>query len=405
MRLYESQENFLKELGDKPYLWCDVGTGKTIMALANAYRRGEKNILIVCPASVRDSGQWELEVKRSGYKFDDVKVIGYTTLQKMSVKVPSGFEKYFVIFDEAHRIKNSQSKQGLGAYNLCKIAKGYLFLSGTPFYSWIDFCNIAKITGLVRHKTEFKRYFVDETRYKGFPEITGYRNTDLLEQHWKSIHARLKAKDAVDLPDTQYQYIDIKCSVATRKEYQECNKIGLDVSPFAKGKNNKPNFSKRNWAKRQVLESDSNKVKWIIDKVQDIETCLIYVNTLKGIETLSNALDKAKLDYGIYSGARKDNFDDHDIMIVQYQAGSEGLNLQHKFNTIIFLSPTFSPTILNQAIGRVRRNGQAKSFCELYFLRGFTSEKDKSNQLDFRAYRALAQRKKFRAELEDGGIE
>ena len=92
------------------------------------------------------------------------------------------------------------------------------------------------------------------------------------------------------------------------------------------------------------------------------------------------------IDHGVYYGKKKDNFDEHDVMIVQYQSGGTGLNLQ-KFNTTIFLSPCYSFIDFTQAIGRTYRNGQEKR-CTFYNLRA-------EGTIDNAIYRALEEKKDF----------
>lgn len=80
LTLYPSQEAYLKRLGDRPYLYAGMGTGKTRMALALAVRGGYWKVLVVTPPSVRDTKQWEAEVRAVGLEnwFDEFIVVGTT---------------------------------------------------------------------------------------------------------------------------------------------------------------------------------------------------------------------------------------------------------------------------------------------------------------------------------------
>jgi SNF2 family DNA or RNA helicase len=49
-----------------------------------------------------------------------------------------------------------------------------------------------------------------------------------------------------------------------------------------------------------------------------------------------------------------------DVLVVQIQTGSEGLNLQTKFSEIYFVSPHWNPAVEQQAIARCHRIGQEK---------------------------------------------
>lgn len=378
LTLYPSQENYLQRLGNRPYLFAEVGTGKTLMTLFRAHRTGARKVIVICPASVRDTRVWELDLEKSGLEFDEFEVQGYHFLQK--TKDFTKYSDYYVIIDEAHKIKNSQSKQGLGAWKLCLTARGYSFLSGTPMSKWADAVNYAKITGLVKHKTEFYRRFVIEQRsfaHKGM-DIVGYRDTDVLTNWWTSIALRLRAEECVELPKKQIINTQIPIK---RGEYLSMikNRINKDGEPL-------DNAPKLNWALRKYAEVAPEKISWVVEKVEGLPNALIFANTIEAIESLSAKLKSAGIDHGVWYGAKKDKFADKNVMIVQYQSGGTGLNLQ-KFNTTIFLSPCYSFIDYTQAVGRTYRNGQANK-CTFYHLRA-------AQTIDNAIYRALGEKRDF----------
>ena len=381
MELYPSQENYLTRLGSRPYLFAEVGTGKTLMTLFRAYRLGARKVLIVCPASVRDTRVWELDLEKSGLHFDQFEVQGFSFLQKFKKIDFTKYSDYYVIIDEAHKIKNSQSLQGMGAWKLCAATnQGYSFLSGTPMSKWADAVNYAKITGLVTHKTEFYKRFVIEQRsyaHKGM-DIIGYRDTDTLTTWWSSIALRLRAEDVVELPKKQVLSVVIPVK---RKEYLSMirNRITQHGDPL-------DSASKLTWALRKYAETSPEKLTWVTEKVEGLDNALVFVNTIEAIEALSVKLATAGINFGVWYGKKKDKFEDHDVMIVQYQSGGTGLNLQ-KFNTTIFLSPCYSFQDYTQAIGRTYRNGQEKK-CTFYQLKA-------ENTIDGAIYKALAAKRDF----------
>lgn len=380
MQLYPSQENYLARLGKRLYLFAEVGTGKTLMALFRVHREGARKVLVICPASVRDTRVWELDLEKSGLQFDQFEVQGFSFLQKFKKLDFSKYRDYYVIIDEAHKIKNSQSLQGMGAFHLCSLARGYLFLSGTPMSNWSHAVNYAKITGLVRHKTEFYRRFVVEQRsyaHKGM-DIVGYRNTEELVKWWNSIALRLRAEECVELP--KKQIIDVQIPVK-RKAYISMikNRVTEEGEPL-------DSAPKLTWALRRYAEVAPEKMNWVVEKVEGLPNALIFANTIQAIEELSARLKAAKIKHGVWYGAKKDKFDDQQVMIVQYQSGGTGLNLQ-KFNTTIFLSPCYSFIDYTQAVGRTYRNGQEQK-CTFYHLRA-------ERTIDSAIYAALKEKKDF----------
>lgn len=380
LKLYESQENYLARLGDKPYMFAGVGSGKTLMAIFRAHRSGARKVIVICPASVRDEKVWEKDLAKSGLKFDEFEVHGYHFLQRHDRVDFTKYSDYYVIIDEAHKIKNSQSKQGTGAWKLCLLSRGYSLLSGTPMSKWADATNYAKITGLVKHKTEFyRRFVIEEPSYahKG-KDIVGYRDTDTLVNWWNSIALRGRSEEFVELP--KKQVIDVEIPIR-RQAYINMVKTRMDG-------NGEPLDSapKLTWALRGYAESSPEKLRWVTEKVEGLENCLIFVNTIAALEDLSFHLKHAGVEHGVWYGKKKDKFEDQKVMIVQYQSGGTGLNLQ-KFNTTIFLSPCYSFIDYTQAVGRTYRNGQTQR-CTFYHLRA-------ANTIDNSIYAALKEERDF----------
>ena len=377
--LYPSQEDYLKRLGNKPYIFAGVGSGKTLMALFRAYRTGSRKVLVICPASVRDTKVWELDLEKSELEFDDFQVKGYSFLQKFKDIDFSEYKDYYIIIDEAHKIKNSQSKQGLGAFYLCRLTeRGYSLLSGTPMSKWADAVNYAKITGLVKNKTEFYNRYVIETRVKGYPEIVDYVHKEELVKWWNSIALRGRSEEFVELPEKQVIRVDIPIK---RKEYVSMLKTYMTEDGEVLD-----SPSKLTWALRQFAEVAPEKINWTVEKIEGLDNCLVFVNTVNAIEKLSEALKKKGIKHGVWYGAKKDKFADQNVMIVQYQSGGTGLNLQ-KFNTTIFLSPCYSFIDYSQAEGRTYRNGQSKR-CVFYQLKS-------QHTIDAAIYKALNAKKDF----------
>ena len=337
-------------------------------------------MLVICPASVRDTQVWELDLEKSGLKFDQFEVQGFSFLQKFKKLDFNKYSDYHVIIDEAHKIKNSQSLQGMGAWKLCSIARDYYFLSGTPMSKWADAVNYAKITGLVRHKTEFYKRFVVEQRsyaHKGM-DIVGYRDTATLVNWWNQIALRLRAEECIELP--KKQIIDVQIPIK-RREYIRMIKerISADGEPL-------DSPPKLTWALRRYAEISHEKMAWTVEKIEGLSNCLVFVNTISAIEDLSAKLKAAGIKHGVYYGKKKDKFIDQEVMIVQYQSGGTGLNLQ-QFNTTIFLSPCYSFIDYTQAVGRTYRNGQAEK-CTFYHLQAV-------NTIDSAIYKALSEKRDF----------
>lgn len=69
------------------------------------------------------------------------------------------------------------------------------------------------------------------------------------------------------------------------------------------------------------------------------------------------------------------------VLIVQIQTGCEGLNLQHAFSEIYFVSPHWNPYVEEQAIARCHRFGQTKPVDVFKFIMdGFEPDKNEQKQ-------------------------
>ena len=259
------------------------------------------------------------------------------------------------------------------------LCEAFTLLSATRMSKWADAVNYAKITGLVKHKTEFYQRFVIEQKsyaHKGM-DIVGYRDTERLVHWWNSIALRGRSEEFTELP--KKQVVDVSIPIK-RKGYVDMLKTRM------RGEEPLDSAPKLTWALRAYAETAPEKLQWVVDKVEGLENCIVFVNTIAAIETLSEKLDKAGIKHGVWYGKRKDKFEDQDVMIVQYMSGGTGLNLQ-KFNNTIFLSPTYSYTDYHQAVGRTYRTGQTKR-CTFYQLKA-------ERTIDTAIYAALNEKKDF----------
>ena len=137
----------------------EVGLGKTIEAghimLELKARNELKNVLVVCPSGLRNKWQGELE-DRFGLKFrifdkkdelkDELKnhngnargIISYDTLRDnrgnsvLSEIETMAYQFSLVVCDEAHRVRNANTKQHDAIKRLLRQAQSAIFLTATP---------------------------------------------------------------------------------------------------------------------------------------------------------------------------------------------------------------------------------------------------------------------------------
>ena len=104
IELYKHQEEFVYKHHKKHLLAWEVGSGKTLAAIASADIQGF-DILVVCPKSLKD--QWESEIEKFSERPEDYKVMTKEEFKKFHKDL-----RYFnfVIIDEAHNFANYKSQ-------------------------------------------------------------------------------------------------------------------------------------------------------------------------------------------------------------------------------------------------------------------------------------------------------
>lgn len=384
IQLYDFQQQYLKGSPSKYIFAADTGVGKTIMSLAHYDKQGYlKPLLILAPAAKVNTGDWERELKQyfAGRFVPEYEIYSYEKFSRMPsvekfrktgelsvwhdyLKRHDGVE-FAVIADEVHKAKNPQSGIGKRVFEVSAAASFFCGLSATPLPNgWIDAINYFKIFGFVKHKTEFKKRYVDEATYKGFPEIVGYRREDELQARWNSIAKPLSKDAALDLPPV----VIVPVSLQAGDDYLQIQKNRMLGDVFL------DNPSALMHALRKSLVEP--KVKWLenfLDGASD--NVVVFYNYKNEREAILKMLKKSynkrrvfRQDGEKHEVPNKTKWTElhRTITLAQYQSGSTGIELTYAATTVYF-SPTYSYSNYEQSIGRTNRNGQ-KNKMTLYLL-------------------------------------
>lgn len=205
----------------------EMGLGKTVQTLSviSKFYGGERQFLIVCPASV--IAVWESEAKKF-FPHLKCKVLGansdlsenegalwlssYTQLRRNRQKL-EGREFEIAVLDEAQYIKNPDSKVSEAA---CAIkTKHKVALSGTPIENrLLDMWSIFRwlMPGLMSTKSEFERRISTE------PDFAQRLRTQIAP----FVLRRLKSEVAAELPSKIF--VDLPC-VMSEVQTQEYSKL------------------------------------------------------------------------------------------------------------------------------------------------------------------------------------
>lgn len=222
----------------------DVGLGKSVISIAYCEEMNFKNVLIVCPAPLKE--QWRNEIQKfysqtahilkgnarsremifNMYeRFEDVKylIVNYEQLRP-SNKFLLNIKFDLIILDEAHRVKNFKSKThkwGLKLKSHRRIA-----LTATPITN--NPLEAATITNFCKRKTfdYFKitdRYGVWGTKFMGkrlghVQAVVDWKDLDQFKKQFSKHFMRKTKKEVLDqLPERFYKTYYIEFSEEEQK--------------------------------------------------------------------------------------------------------------------------------------------------------------------------------------------
>lgn len=411
--LFPHQQQSLEMTKDQNRVayYLDMGLGKTFVGSEKMMQLSSKMNLVVCQKSkVEDWLEHFLEHYPSWYVFDLTK--------------PQAFEKYFnsfpdsqnlvgvinydlvfrrpelanlknftLMLDESSLVQNENSKRS--KFILKKLNPiNVILLSGTPTGGRYEkLWSQCRLLGWKISKTAFWDTYVDYyfENKDGFPLkiIKGYKNVERLKQKLREHGAVfMKSDEVFDLP----AQIDNNIYMPTTKEYRKFKKdsiVKFDNREFV----GDTSLTKMLYERMLCGFSNKEKLKALSDLLESTEDrVIIFYNFVNELTSIIGILDDRP--YSIINGETKDldayeNFD-NSVTLIQYQAGSMGLNLQ-KSNKIIYFTPPLSSELFEQSKKRTHRIGQERT-CFYYYLICRSS-------IEERIYRTLKMRKDFTERL------
>jgi SNF2 family DNA or RNA helicase len=389
----------------------EMGLGKTIMMIGTMFVNFLPRTLIVVPPVLIH--QWFNEIyNASGHRallyygtakktitLSDINVAPivlttYNTLLPDECLLKNVLWNR-VIFDEAHHLRNSKTRR----YKSCKQIKARVrwLVTGTPVQNKKqDFYNLCCAAGmkpsfyteptnlrvigrnyvLRRTKAQVginlppinkqqcvvdwqnqKEMMLSEEIHSLLPNQTGvssYKQRKLAELFGPggALVAILRARQSCVLPNMMRKKFEV---IKTGTEYLEA----LDYS------------SKVDAVISLMLERKDNGNGKIVFCHFQSEIDAIVQKLLKG------GFKKVVKYDGRNSGGKNlaTLSEPADALVIQIQTGCEGLNLQHNFSEIYFVSPHWNPSVEDQAIARCHRIGQTKPVNIFKFeMRGFARD-------------------------------
>ncbi|MFS0561934.1 SNF2-related protein [Terribacillus sp. 179-K 1B1 HS] len=397
----QASQRVVEEMNGRAILADEVGLGKTIEAglvLKELMIRGlVKKVLLLVPASLVNQWVNELNSKfhipaasqRKQYVWEHYDVIvSSIDLAKRSPHREIILEQDydFVLIDEAHKLKNSRTKNYAFIQALKK--KYCLLLTATPVQNRLsDIYNLVSL---------LKPGYLGS--YKQFKDTYGDDRKDAEEHHYlKELIRKVMVRNRREETGLQWtkrkvETIWIDFTEAERQVYEHMQDSTSSAATFAKITLLRELCSSREAAylsmKKMVEENPESGIAYL-PLMKEIEQLPQHSKALKVVELIKAAPPGEKFiiftEYratqfylqwtlkqhdissvpfrGGFKAGKKDwmreLFEKHAQVLIATEAGGEGINLQFCSNMINYDLP-WNPMRLEQRIGRIHRFGQQK---------------------------------------------
>lgn len=421
LKLFQHQQQALTETEgqNKVAYYLDMGLGKTFVGAEKAMDFGT-DILIICQKSkIRDwiehfftyyidkmkcdeNGAWCYDLTKnldmfthSRYKVR-IGVINYELAWRRPKELMN-LENFTLMLDESSLIQNTSAKQS--KFILQLHPANVILLSGTPIGGKYE--NLWSQLHLLGWNITEKMY---KNQYVNWKQIDAggikhwivdkddpYKNTDRLKRKMREHGAVfMKTEEVFDLPEQ----IFTKIKVDKSKEYSTFMKdciVYVDDTELV----GDTTLTKMLYARQLCGVYNKEKLSAFKDLIQSTEDRLIVFYSFNAeLDALKAVCKECEKPVSEVNGHIKDltayEEESNSVTLVQYQAGSKGLNLQ-KCNRIIYFTLPLSSEDFEQSKKRIHRIGQEQTcFYYLMLCRGSIEE---------RILKTLEERKDFTDEL------
>lgn len=398
-------------------LYVKTGGGKTYGAIhtfGSLYK--DATLLVFTANNVKKSKQWHKSVvdynRTMGTHLVSI-VHNYEklTLPDFSAKLTRQFimtkKPIILILDEVHKIKLSSSgKASKRMKNLIKLTKSSyitttLGLSATPFSnSYIDVAPYLILAGFYKNKSQFlKRHIKHFDKY--FAPITGpgtgivaksyFKDPDLITKRFESIKVSIDTSQYY--PKVERFHIKSHLNKDTATQYRQ---IKLDYKHHI---NYEYPIQARTEQQRLISNHDYEKDLQLLKILQwrkNIKQAPVLI-FYQYSSSLANLLQVLTQSYPLYkikiiNGNHRLNFEQapsnpDTIILIQYQAGGEGLDWQWSNLSIFYEAPVQYEKLV-QARGR---NVRDKSIMK----RVYHYELESANTIDSERWNIMKHHKDF----------
>ncbi|MFC9620697.1 DEAD/DEAH box helicase [Streptomyces sp. NPDC056930] len=344
----------------------EMGLGKTVQAiaaLAHLSARGETHFLVVCPASVLIN--WAREVRsrstlralpvhgpeRHGAfaewrETGGVALTTFDALHTLPAPRDCGMRPGMLVVDEAHYVKNPETRRSRAVSGWTQRTERVLFLTGTPMENRVE-----EFRSLVRHLQ---------------PELAPSIHTT---HGAAGSHAFRRAVAPAYLRRNQEDVLTELPALVQVDEWEEFSEDDLDAYREAVGAGQFMRMRRAAYA-RPTTSAKLNRLRELVAEAADNGLKVVVFSYFREVLlTVERTLGRGV--FGPLSGslpaARRQEVIDrfgavegHAVLLSQIQAGGVGLNMQAA-SVVIICEPQIKPTMEHQAVARAHRMGQIRT--------------------------------------------
>lgn len=385
--LYDYQKQCVAQLlAGKKIVYAGMGLGKNPISMVWAGKKceqtGKRKILVVTTSSkakthdhANDLASFYSSLPNSLSSLS-LSVISWHKLARWTQEHWAEAKDYVFVFDEIQRCgAGVSSGMGRAFLELTGATPNWAGFTGTPGDTWLKFYPYFTACNLVRNKTSFMREYAEVQTYKGYPEIVGWRNEDKLKQMWAQIsYAPDTSTIIAELPRETHKVVTFKKPSTYNKilktRYNEDGEF-LDTAGALCAELRRQCFTKE-------------KREWVKDFVSELESgCVFFYNYIATGDKLEEIITKAlgkegrvwRIDGKHHDIPTAETIGEKDMVLCQWQSGSEALNLQ-MIHYWVAVELCYSYSTATQGRGRIKRIGQKMPMLFQYLLTEGTIEQD-----------------------------
>lgn len=399
MKLFPHQEEVLKkteQYGSAGY-FLDMGLGKTFVGSEKMKQIGNTVNLVICQKSkIKDwkehfnkyyseltvfDATSHLKADKRSYEYgfwmnyrNNRKVVPSVVIinYELAWRRPELLEltDFTLMLDESSLIQNLKAKQTKFVMKLKPV--NVILLSGTPSSGkYENLVSQCQLLGWNISEHTYNSQYVNWTTIK----VSGmnirtvdkddpYKNVERLKRKLSEHGAIfMKTEEVMDLPEQ----IDIPVLIERSKEYKQFTRdliLDIDGDTLV----GDTILTKRLYQRMLCGQYSKGKLQAFTDLINSTnDRLVVFYNFNEELQKLGEICTNEGKNVGVICGDRKDEVKDQDVLLVQYQAGSMGLNLQDFGNKIIYFTLPERSELFEQSKKRIHRIGQNNT-CFYYYL-------------------------------------